>query len=53
MVKMEYENDLTVYANSETPIVIRYEGTEVGLKQIARIILLLTAILFRHNPENF
>ena len=28
MVKMEYENDLTVYANSETPVVIRYEGTE-------------------------
>lgn len=28
MVKMEYENDLTVYANSETPVVIRYEGSE-------------------------
>lgn len=28
MVKMEYANDLTVYANSETPVVIRYEGTE-------------------------
>ena len=25
---MEYENDLTVYANSEKPVVIRYEGTE-------------------------
>ncbi len=28
MVKMEYENDITVYANSESPVVIRYEGTE-------------------------
>ncbi len=28
MVKMEYANDLRVYANSETPVVIRYEGTE-------------------------
>ncbi len=28
MVKMEYDNDITVYANSETPVVIRYEGTE-------------------------
>ncbi len=28
MVKMEYENDITVYANSETPVVIRFEGTE-------------------------
>jgi myo-inositol 2-dehydrogenase / D-chiro-inositol 1-dehydrogenase len=28
MVKMEYENDLTVYATSETPVVIRYEGTD-------------------------
>lgn len=28
MVKMEYANDITVYANSETPVVIRYEGTE-------------------------
>jgi myo-inositol 2-dehydrogenase / D-chiro-inositol 1-dehydrogenase len=28
MVRMEYENDITVYANSETPVVIRYEGTE-------------------------
>lgn len=28
MVKMEYANDVTVYANSETPVVIRYEGTE-------------------------
>lgn len=28
IVKMEFENDLTVYANSETPVVIRYEGTE-------------------------
>src|SRR5690606_22947775 len=28
MVKMEFEDDLTVYATSETPAVIRYEGTE-------------------------
>ncbi len=28
MVKMEYENDITMYANSESPVVIRYEGTE-------------------------
>ena len=28
MVKMEYENDVTMYSNSETPVVIRYEGTE-------------------------
>jgi len=28
MVKMEYANDLTVYASSETPVIIRYEGTE-------------------------
>lgn len=28
MVKMEYEDDVTVYANSESPVVIRYEGTE-------------------------
>lgn len=28
MVKMEYKNDVTVYVNSETPVVIRYEGTE-------------------------
>jgi myo-inositol 2-dehydrogenase / D-chiro-inositol 1-dehydrogenase len=28
MMKMEYANDITVYANSETPVVIRYEGTE-------------------------
>ena len=28
MVKMEYENGITMYANSETPVVIRYEGTE-------------------------
>lgn len=28
MVKMEFENDMTVYANNETPVVIRYEGTE-------------------------
>lgn len=28
MVKMEYAHDITVYANSETPVVIRYEGTE-------------------------
>jgi len=28
MVKMEYENNLTVYASSETPVVIHYEGTE-------------------------
>jgi myo-inositol 2-dehydrogenase / D-chiro-inositol 1-dehydrogenase len=28
MVKMEYENGITMYANSETPVVIRYEGTD-------------------------
>ncbi len=28
MVKMEFENDVTMYSNSETPVVIRYEGTE-------------------------
>src|SRR5690554_6716499 len=28
MVKMEFEDDLTVYANSDSPVVIRYEGTE-------------------------
>ena len=28
MVKMEYANDLTVYANNESGVVIRYEGTE-------------------------
>ena len=28
MVKMEYANGITLYANSNTPVVIRYEGTE-------------------------